>query len=52
MFQASHAPAGAWWQLDEIRLETPDWLLQRGHHRLTLKNRDDWVLDAVRFEVR
>ncbi|MDD5388798.1 MAG: transglycosylase domain-containing protein [Gallionellaceae bacterium] len=52
LFQASHAPASAWWQLDETRLETADWLLERGHHALSLKDRDGRILDQVRFEVR
>jgi len=52
VFQASHAPVGAWWQLDEIRLETPDWPLERGRHALSLKDREGRVLDQVRFEVR
>ncbi|MDP2833053.1 MAG: penicillin-binding protein 1C [Pseudomonadota bacterium] len=52
LFQASHAPVGAWWQLDEIRLETPDWPLERGRHALSLKDKDGRLLDQVRFEVR
>lgn len=52
LFQASHAPAGAWWQLDETRLETADWLLERGRHTLSLKDSEGRVLDQVRFEVR
>jgi len=52
VFQASHAPVGAWWQLDETRLETPDWLLEHGRHALSLMDRDGRVLDQVRFEVR
>ncbi len=52
VFQASHAPVGAWWQLDETRLETPDWSLERGRHVLSLKDREGRVLDQVRFEGR
>jgi penicillin-binding protein 1C len=52
VFQATHAPAGAWWQLGDSRLETPDWQLARGRHRLNLNAPDGRVLDQVRFEVR
>ena len=51
-FRASHAPADAWWQIDEQRLPSPDWLLTRGRHQLRLKDRDARELDAVAFEVR
>jgi len=51
-FQASQAPVGACWQLDETRLVTPDWPLERGRHTLSLKDREGRVLDQVRFEVR
>ncbi|MDP2432968.1 MAG: penicillin-binding protein 1C, partial [Pseudomonadota bacterium] len=52
MFQASHAPTGTWWQLDKTRQESPDWLLERGRHVISLMSRDGRVLDQVRFEVR
>jgi len=52
VFQASHAPVGAWWQLDETRRETQDWLLERGRHALSLMDRDGQLLDQVRFDVR
>ncbi len=52
VFQASHAPADAWWQLDATRLESPDWLLERGRHVISLMSRNGRVLDQVRFEVR
>ena len=45
-------PAGAWWQLDDARLEVPDWAPTPGRHTLTLKNREGDDLDRVRFEVR
>jgi hypothetical protein len=51
-FRASHAPAGAWWQLDDRRLETADWPLAHGRHRLGLNAPDGRVLDQVQFEVR
>ncbi len=51
-FQARHMPAGAWWQLDDARLEVPDWAPTPGRHTLTLKNREGDDLDRVRFEVR
>ena len=52
VFQATHAPAGAWWQLGDSRLETADWQLARGRHRLKLNAPDGGVLHEVRFEVR
>lgn len=51
-FRADPTPAGAYWQLDEIRLDHPTWPLQRGKHRLELRDREDRVLDKVQFEVR
>jgi penicillin-binding protein 1C len=52
VFQASHAPVGTWWQLDETRLESLDWQLERGRHVISLMSREGRVLDQVRFEVR
>ncbi len=52
VFQATHMPTGAWWQLDGTRLALPDWPLERGHHQLNLNAREGALLDQVRFEVR
>jgi penicillin-binding protein 1C len=51
-FQASDLPAGAWWRLDDVRLDRPDWPLARGHHVLTLLDGDGKALDQAGFEVR
>jgi penicillin-binding protein 1C len=51
-FQAREAPEGAWWLLDDTRLNTPDWPLARGKHLLILMDRDELERDRVRFEVR
>ncbi len=51
-FRADPTPADAYWQLDEVRLDQPTWPLQRGKHRLELRDRKDRVLDKVQFEVR
>ncbi len=51
-FRASFPPADAVWHLDEVRLDSPEWRLQRGRHRLELRDRDGRVLDQLRFEVR
>jgi penicillin-binding protein 1C len=50
--RASHAPPGAWWQLDEARLAEPDWPLVRGRHELILRDEAGAELDRARFEVR
>ncbi|HOM12759.1 MAG TPA: hypothetical protein PLB41_05515 [Rubrivivax sp.] len=51
-FQTRHAPAGSWWQLDDIRQDAQDWPLTRGHHLLILMGLDGLELDRVNFEVR
>ena len=51
-FQARHAPAGAWWQLNGQRLEDPDWPLVRGRHQLILISPEGEALDQLAFEVR
>lgn len=52
LFRAISPPAGAIWQLDETRLESPDWALTPGHHILLLLDADGRMLDRVEFEVR
>jgi len=52
VLRASHAPQGAWWQLDEARLAEPDWPLVRGRHELILRDVAGGELDRARFEVR
>lgn len=51
-FQASHAPDNVRWRLDDRPLDSPDWVLARGRHRLELRDALDRVLDRVDFEVR
>ena len=50
--RARHAPAGAWWQLDQERMAEADWPLARGRHALILLDGEGRELDRVRFEVR
>jgi penicillin-binding protein 1C len=51
-FRASNPPVGAAWQLDEVKLESADWPLTRGKHRLILIDAGGSALDQVEFEVR
>jgi len=51
-FRASNPPAGAYWQLDEAKLDSADWPLTRGKHRLSLIDPSGHALDRVEFEVR
>jgi len=51
-FRASHPPAGAYWQLDEVKQDSADWLLTRGKHRLSLTDADGKPVDQIEFEVR
>ncbi|KAF0101561.1 MAG: penicillin-binding protein 1C [bacterium] len=50
--RARHAPAGAWWKIDQERLAEADWPLARGRHALILLDGEGRELDRVRFEVR
>ena len=50
--QARHAPDGAWWQLDGVRLQAADWALTPGQHLLILNGPDGAELDRVAFQVR
>ncbi len=50
--RARNAPAGATWQINQIKLETADWPLTRGKHRLSLIDAGGSVLDQLEFEVR
>jgi len=50
--RARHAPPGAWWQVDDSRLQTADWPLVRGRHAIVLKDAAGRVLDQASFEVR
>ncbi len=51
-FRASNLPAGAYWQLDEVKLDSADWPLTRGKHSLSLIDASGHTLDQVEFEVR
>ncbi len=51
-FQARNAPEGARWLLNDVPLDSPDWPLTRGKHRLILKDRNGQERDRVQFEVR
>jgi penicillin-binding protein 1C len=52
VFRADSAPDRAVWHLDDVHLDTPAWRLQRGKHRLELRDRESRLLDQVNFEVR
>jgi penicillin-binding protein 1C len=51
-FRARNLPAGAVWQIDETRLASEIWPLQRGKHRLLLLDAGGQPLDQIEFEVR
>jgi penicillin-binding protein 1C len=50
--RAAHVPPGAYWLLDDARLDGPEWSLAPGRHRLILNAPEGRALDQVSFEVR